>query len=925
MPRLPQHAHAFHSNAPMRTLIALLTLLAVLVPAGYAAWRLAVGPACRAVFLRNFTSYFTGLLGYLFIVVFVVAASLAAFGDRFFANNLATLDQLSAWFPYLLLFLVPAITMTAWADERKLGTEELLFTLPASDGDILIGKYLAVLGVYTTALAFSLANVAALWSMGVPDWGAVFTAYLGYWLAGAALLAAGMLASALASGATVAFVLGAVFCAVPVLIVRMPRTFLGLDLPREGLASLGLAERLQDFTLGIVPLDGVAYFVSLAAFMLYLNYVVIRRRHWAGGTRAAMGAQYAIRAVSVAAALVGLNVLASNGSARADLTQGDLYSLAPATRRLLDEMDPKRPVTIQAFLSPDVPREFVAARKRLVGLLRQYDERAGATVEVRLVDVLPYSEQAREARTFGVRPFRTVTERDGRRTSEDVFLGLVVSSSYDEVVLPSLGPGSPLEYELTRAVGTVAKAQRRTVGVLQTDANLIGGQREWQIVRELRLQYEVEAVSPDAPIDARKYDVLLAVMPSSLTEPQMTHFLDYVKAGRPTLVFDDPFPMTLNQGSRVTVAPTMPKPRPGGMFGQMNQAPAEPKADDGRLTALARLLKISWTPDAVLWDAYNPHLDIADLVSEEFLFVRNRAENRAAIDAGSPITRGLDEVFAAYAGEVQTRRDSPYEFTPLLVTGPTSGLIGWSDFVERVPFDPTTMSFDVAMVKPDLPHHPDDAVHAIAARVHGKDKADPNVVFVADVDLITDWFFDTRLQNADLRFDNVTFVLNAVDVLAGDKTYLDLRSRRAEPNTLSRVEAATAPIRKRQKERGQQIDEQKTEKRAAIKRRFDARRAEIAADKDLTERAKAEQAKVVELNESLQLAVADQRLEDEANERKEQSKSEAERRSREVQNEFRLAAVLLPPILPIVLGIGVLLTRWAAERREIDPGRTRRA
>ena len=133
-----------------------------------------------AVFKRNVQSYFSGVLGYLFIVVFVVAGAFAAFNQQFFANNLANLDQLTTWFPLLLLFIIPAITMGVWADEKKLGTDELLFTLPASDIEILLGKFLSVLAVYTIALLFSVTHVFVLWRIGNPDLGLMFATF--FWL-----------------------------------------------------------------------------------------------------------------------------------------------------------------------------------------------------------------------------------------------------------------------------------------------------------------------------------------------------------------------------------------------------------------------------------------------------------------------------------------------------------------------------------------------------------------------------------------------------------------------------------------------------------------------------------------------------------------------------------------------------------------------
>lgn len=177
-----------------------------------------------AIFRKDMRTYLGNPTGYVFITLFIVVAqAVLILRGEFFARNLADLATLSEFMPVILMIFVSALTMNTWADERRSGTDELLLTLPVRDGEVVLGKYLGVLGTFTLSLALTaLAQLSVLALLGEPDKGLMFSTFAGYWLVGALFASIGLVSSMLTSNVTVAFILGVVGCALLVLTGSLP-------------------------------------------------------------------------------------------------------------------------------------------------------------------------------------------------------------------------------------------------------------------------------------------------------------------------------------------------------------------------------------------------------------------------------------------------------------------------------------------------------------------------------------------------------------------------------------------------------------------------------------------------------------------------------------------------------------------------------
>jgi ABC-2 type transport system permease protein len=359
-----------------------------------------------AVFKRNFLGYFSSPIGYVFICAFVLLTAFAAFWPRpFFNANLANLDQLNRYLPFILLVFIPAVTMSIWAEERRQGTDELLLTLPARDLEIVIGKYLAALATYTVALLFSMSNIVVLIGLGEPDVGLLIANYVGYWCVGAAMIAVGMVASFLTSNLTVAFIL-AVALNAPLAFAESADAIVRTAAASRFVRGLSLGAQFADFGRGVITLSSLAYFAAVAAVMLYVSMILIGRRHW-GGRRAGLPlwAHYTVRGVCAACIALAVIVVAARIDLRLDVSSARLSSLSRDTTERLADAGVERPVVIEAYVSPEVPEEYVQTRLNFLSMLREVGARGGDRIVVRVNETELFSDEAAEAREqFGIAP-----------------------------------------------------------------------------------------------------------------------------------------------------------------------------------------------------------------------------------------------------------------------------------------------------------------------------------------------------------------------------------------------------------------------------------------------------------------------------------------------------------------------------------------
>jgi ABC-2 type transport system permease protein len=240
----------------------------------------------KTITKRELAAYFTSPLAYVFIVIFLLLCGFFTFfvGGFFERQEASLVRPFFDWHPWFYLFLVPAVGMRLWAEERRVGTIELLLTMPITAWQAIVGKFLASWLFLALALLLTFPVLITVNYLGHPDNGVIFAAYVGSWLMAGAYLAISCITSALTRSQVVSFILSVVICLFLILAGFPPViNFLQQMVPAlvDPISSFSVMTHFEGFQKGVLDSRDLLFFLSVIGFSLFTTSVILRT-HRAG-------------------------------------------------------------------------------------------------------------------------------------------------------------------------------------------------------------------------------------------------------------------------------------------------------------------------------------------------------------------------------------------------------------------------------------------------------------------------------------------------------------------------------------------------------------------------------------------------------------------------------------------------------------------
>lgn len=434
----------------------------------------------RRIAAKEVTLFFASPIAYLFLATFAAVTLFVFFwGEAFFSRNIADVRPLFEWMPLLLIFLASTLTMRLWSEERRTGTLEHVLTQPVPLWHFAAGKFAGCLLLLGIALVITLPLPITVALIGELDWGPVWAGYLATFLLGAAYLSIGLFISARSDNQIVSLISATALCSVFYLIGTPTITNFFGNQAGEWLRLLGTGSRFDAITRGVIDLRDLYYYLSIIAVFLALNTYVLERERWAKGRSTRHHRRWRNITVLLLANALGANLWLGQISAlRIDATAGNQYSISPATRSYLQQL--QEPLLLRGYFSGKTHPLLAPLVPQLRDLIREYEIAGRGRVRAEFIDPAANPELEEEAnQKYGIQPVPfQVADRYQSAIVSSYFNVLVQYGdeyqilSFRELIEVKMRGDADLDVQLRNPEHDLTRAIRKVLHSYQAGGNL---------------------------------------------------------------------------------------------------------------------------------------------------------------------------------------------------------------------------------------------------------------------------------------------------------------------------------------------------------------------------------------------------------------------------------------------------------------------
>lgn len=433
----------------------------------------------KSIFKKELQTFFGSITGYLVIAIFLILNALFLWifpGTTNIAEGqMASMKGFFELAPWIFLFLIPAITMRMFAEERRTGTFDLLLTRPQSNIQIVVAKFLASLCLVVVALIPTLLHVITVYKLGSPvgniDLGATWGSYAGLILLAAVYVSLGLLASTITTNQVVAFLFGAIFCYTFYIgFEYIASTTLPLSI-QKFFIELGLNEHYLSMSRGVIDTRDLAYFVGVCLIFIVLSAFCI------SPYRKQQTRRLALQLIIIATGTIALSHMRIH---RFDLTSEKRYSITEASESVLAQM--KEPIVVEIYLAGKLPAAMQQLQDAVIEKIEDFNAHANRRIFYEVYDIytdIPADQRQQFIQNItqaGIQPIDLRLKTDDGQSNRLIYPGLIVRTNKRAIAVNILSNNQQLshyqnvnnsiemiEYELTKSIHALAQVQKPTI------------------------------------------------------------------------------------------------------------------------------------------------------------------------------------------------------------------------------------------------------------------------------------------------------------------------------------------------------------------------------------------------------------------------------------------------------------------------------